>query len=465
MSIILNTDAYKALHYKHYPKNTSYISSYIESRGGAFNKTLVFGLQAFLNQYLSKKITKEDIALAEGIFTSQNWSFNKKAWLYILNSCGGYLPLKIEAVEEGSLVDNQNVLVQVVNTDPNCYFLASYIETALLRALWYGSTVATLSYNIKKIIYKYKQQTSDDLQGIENSLQDFGARSCSSYESMQIGAAAHLINFNKSASVATTLFLNKFYNEPLSLYSSPSTEHSAVTSWQEQNESKAYEHIFNDLASFSNSFSIVSDSYNLWNAIENIWGEELKQKIITSNKTLAIRPDSGNPVTTSLKAVQTLMEKFGFSVNSKGYKVLPKYLRVVYGDGINIKSIEEILKTLQKHNISADNILFGMGGALLQDVARDDLMFAMKASAVCVENKWVGISKNPIDAKEKSSKKGVFALIKNNNTYQTIQKQDLKPNDSNELKVVFKNGELLNQTDFKSIKQRAHKAFLQELNH
>ncbi len=462
MNLILNIDAYKALHYSHYPSDISYISSYIESRGGIFDKTIMFGLQSFLIKYLSKKITKEDIDQAQEVFLTQNWKFNKDAWLYILEKHGGYLPLKIEAVKEGNLVENKNVLVQVVNTDPKCFFLTNYIETALLRAVWYGSCVATLSFNLKKVIYKYLKETSEDTKNIENMLQDFGARSVSSYESNQIGASAHLINFNKSASVCATLFLKEFYNESLALYSSPSTEHSAVVSWQQENECKAYEHIYKDMASFSNGFSIVSDSYNLWSALENIWGDKLKDMVIKSGKTLAVRPDSGDPVATSLKTIQILMEKFGFTLNSKGYKVLPSYLKVVYGDGINIKSIENILKTLKQNQISASNILFGMGGALLQSVSRDDLAFAMKVSAVYKNNKWVGVAKNPIDAKNKASKKGVLALVKQNGAYKTINKQDLNGQE-NMLVKVFENGELFNKVSFQEVKQNALKAFLQEV--
>ena len=41
----------------------------------------------------------------------------------------------------------------------------------------------------------------------------------------------------------------------------------------------------------------VSDSYNIWNACEKIWGEELKDLVVArGNKgPLVVRPDSGDP--------------------------------------------------------------------------------------------------------------------------------------------------------------------------
>ena len=51
-NIILNTDSYKTSMFCQYPPNTSGVYSYIESRGGLFDKTLFFGLQGFIKEYL-----------------------------------------------------------------------------------------------------------------------------------------------------------------------------------------------------------------------------------------------------------------------------------------------------------------------------------------------------------------------------------------------------------------------------
>jgi nicotinamide phosphoribosyltransferase len=154
-NIILNTDSYKASHYLQYPPKTTHVSSYIEARGGKFEEQLFFGLQMFLQEYLSKPISKDDIAEAKEIWQMHGLSFNEAGWLHILNKHEGYLPLEIQAVAEGTLLPIKNALVQVVNTDPECFWLTSYVETSLLRAVWYPTTVATLSYQCKKLIKKY----------------------------------------------------------------------------------------------------------------------------------------------------------------------------------------------------------------------------------------------------------------------------------------------------------------------
>ena len=158
-NIILNTDSYKCSQFKQYPPGTEYVYSYIESRGGLWDVTVFFGLQAFLREYLSKPITQNDIDVAEKIITAHGEPFNREGWEYIVKQHGGKLPVEIKALPEGTVIETKNVLVSIVNTDPKCYWLTSYLETALLRAVWYPTTVATNSYHSKKIILRGLEET------------------------------------------------------------------------------------------------------------------------------------------------------------------------------------------------------------------------------------------------------------------------------------------------------------------
>ena len=77
------------------------------------------------------------------------------------------------------------------------------------------------------------------------------------------------------------------------------------------------------------------------------------------------------------------------TTNSKGYKVLPPYLRVIQGDGISYESLGEILEAMKDAGWSADNIVFGSGGALLQKMDRDTQKCAFKCSQVIVNGEEV----------------------------------------------------------------------------
>jgi len=102
---------------------------------------------------------------------------------------------------------------------------------------------------------------------------------------------------------------------------------------------------------------------------------------------------------------------------------------------------------------SADNITFGMGGALLQRVDRDTMNFAMKASAAKVEGLWRDVYKDPITDKGKRSKKGRLAVVKDEILgYKTIQENDLGRR-KNTLEVVYKNGKILKSYTFDEVRK------------
>ncbi len=454
MSILLNSDSYKASHFLQYPANTTVISSYIESRGGVFEQTLFFGLQAFIKKNLLKPFTQADIDEAEVILTAHGLPFNKAGWQYILDTYKGYLPLEIQAVAEGSVVNTHNVLVQVKNTDDNCAWLSSYIETALLRAVWYPTTVATVSYGCKQVIARYLAKTADNMDGLLFKLHDFGARGASSEESAALGGMAHLVNFMGSDTLSAIIAARRYYQEPMAGFSIPAAEHSTITSWGRDGEQAAYANMLKQFSGQGKLVAVVSDSYDLWNAIDNLWGDELRDAVINSGGTLVIRPDSGDPVQIVSTTIEKLMAKFGYSVNSKGFKVLPACVRVIQGDAICLATIEAILVEMTARGLSADNIAFGMGGELLQKVNRDTQKFAMKASAVCVNGVWRDVFKDPITDSGKRSKKGRLALVKNSEgQYQTIREQDLGQQ-QNQLRVVYRNGELLVDESLAEIRAR-----------
>ncbi len=438
-NLILNSDSYKYSQFNQYPPQTEGVFSYVESRGGHHDETLFFGLQMFLKDYLMKPIRMEDIDIAEAIIQAHGEPFYRGGWEYIVKKHGGYLPVRIKAVPEGMVIPVKNVLLTIENTDPNCYWLTSFLETSLLRAIWYPTTVASNSYNSKKLILNYLIRNGDP-NLIDFKLHDFGARGVSSYESAGIGGLAHLVNFKGTDTVTALLYGREFYHEDMAGYSIPASEHSTLTSWGKENEVEAYRNMLNLYARPGDIFACVSDSYDIYNACDKLWGEELKEQVIESGATLVVRPDSGNPVEVNLKCAQILDNHFGSTLNSKGYKVL-NHVRLIQGDGVNYETIDRVLHVLEANGYSSDNIAFGQGGGLLQHVNRDDFKFAMKCSSVNVNGTWRDVYKDPVTDPGKTSKKGRLQLIKNEaGEYQTVPE---RPWNKDELVTVYENGQLL----------------------
>ncbi len=410
-NIILNTDSYKVSMMKQYPAGTTGIYSYIESRGGRYDQTLFFGLQAFIKEYLLEPITQADIDVADEILTAHGEPFNREAWQYILDQHQGFLPLVIRAVPEGTVVPVKNVLATIENTDPECFWLTTWLETALLRAVWYPTTVATQSKTIKNIIKEYLEKTGDPA-GIDFKLHDFGARGVSSMESAGIGGAAHLVNFMGSDTITGVLYAREYYSAGVAGFSIPAAEHSTITSWGRAGEVEAYRNMLKQFGREGSILAVVSDSYDIFNAASKLWGEELKEEVIASGATVVIRPDSGDPEMVCGQLVGILGQKFGYTTNAKGFKVLNN-VRLIQGDGVNELTIRSILGRFMAMGWSADNIAFGMGGALLQQIDRDTQRFAMKCSAALINGTWVDVQKDPITDAGKKSKAGRVTLWTN----------------------------------------------------
>lgn len=335
--------------------------SYIESRGGKYSDTVFFGLQYFLKEYLTHRVTVEEVERAKVFYAKHGEPFNYDGWMYIAKDLKGRLPVKIKAVPEGTVIPTHNLLVSIESTDPKVFWIASWLETMLLRAVWYPTTVATVSYTIKKIILEALEKSSDNPAAeISFKLHDFGSRGVSSQESAMIGGAAHLVNFMGSDTIAGVLCANEYYNCDMAGFSIPAAEHSSITSWGKENEVEAYRNMLQQFAKPGSLVAVVSDSYNIYNACNNLWGEQLKQEIIDSGATVVIRPDSGDPASVVKEVVRILDSKFGSTVNSKGYKVLNN-VRVIQGDGINEDSIKDILDGILSEGYSATNVAFGMG--------------------------------------------------------------------------------------------------------
>ncbi|MHA4809234.1 nicotinate phosphoribosyltransferase [Flavitalea flava] len=465
-NILLLADAYKYSHHKLYYPGTTRIYSYMESRGGEFGETVFFGLQYILKAYLEGMvITKEKIdeaeALLEQVFGRKD-VFNRSRFDHILKKHGGKLPVRIKAVPEGTVVPVGNVLMTIENTDPECFWLSNFLETLLMQ-VWYPNTVATLSREVKKIISSYYAETASPkaMEGIDLVLNDFGFRGVSSVESAGLGGAAHLVNFRGSDNIAGSVLAKKYYQTEI-IYglSVPATEHSVCTLLGEEGELEVFRHV---LRTFPTGIvACVSDSYDILRACSEYWGAELKELVLSREGVLVIRPDSGDPLFTLLKVFAILMNKFGYSINEKGYKVLPPQVRVLQGDGVNPSSIRAIYGALKVNGISAENLLLGMGGALLQKVDRDTQKFAFKCSYAEIGGIGTDIQKHPLEIDDhgrlipsfKRSKAGRLKLVQTSAGYQTVREEQM-PEEADQLVTVFENGELFNTVNFETVRERA----------
>jgi nicotinamide phosphoribosyltransferase len=287
-------------------------------------------------------------------------------------------------------------------------------------------------------------------------LHDFGYRGVSSVESAGIQGAGHLINFLGTDTIAAIETARDYYSGDIGQlgFSVPATEHSVMTSFGQSGEQRIVKMLLD--AYPTGILSLVIDSYDykkfVVDTLCNHWND-----IQHRNGKLVFRPDSGNAndvVIEVLEAIRKSSLGSRIEINSKGYKELPPYLGVLWGDGLDPKGIMDLLTHMERLGWAAQNIVFGMGGGLLQKINRDTQRFAFKCCAQKRSGKWFDIFKDPIDSTKKS-KKGRLSLMKVGDTYGTfpqITEGTVGAITDDKLRVVFENGALYDEVSFKQVR-------------
>lgn len=448
---LLLTDSYKVSHYRQYPPGTERVYSYFESRGGEFPEVVFFGLQYYLLKYLEGAVVRrEDIDEADEFYRAHFGGdlLNRRGWEHIATAHAGRLPVSIRAVPEGTPVPVHNVLMTIENTDPACYWLTNWLETLLVQ-VWYGSTVATQSREMKKVILRYLQETGDP-KLIPFKLHDFGFRGVSSVETAGVGGAAHLVNFQGTDTVAGLVVARDYYDSPMAGFSIPAAEHSTITAWGREHELDAYDNMLRQYP--TGLVAVVSDSYDVFRACSELWGKALRDKVLGREGTVVIRPDSGDPPTVVCQVLDILGEAFGATTNAKGYRVLDPHIRVIQGDGIDYSMLGQILEATKSRGWSADNLAFGSGGGLLQKLNRDTLKFAFKCSSVTVSGQEREVFKQPVTDNGKRSKAGRLKLVRRGDQLVTESANALG---DDLLQEVFRDGRMLVRQSFEELRKRA----------
>jgi nicotinamide phosphoribosyltransferase len=237
-------------------------------------------------------------------------------------------------------------------------------------------------------------------------------------------------------------------------FSIPAAEHSTIISWGRENEVQAYDNMLRQFP--QGTVAVVSDSYNVYDACSKLWGQLLHDKVLQREGTLVVRPDSGTPREVVIKVLEILADKFGYQTNGKGYRVLNPKVRVIQGDGVNYWTIQDTLTVMNRAGWSADNISFGMGGALLQQLNRDTQKFAFKTSNVTVNGEDREVFKDPVEGHDKASKRGRLALDFAQGAWKTAPAKRGAADPADRLRLVFRNGEVLSAQTVAEIRGRAN---------
>lgn len=478
---ILLSDTYKQVHHNMFPRGLTKLVSYWTPRRSMLKEQdhmVFFGLQAFIKEYLITYFKRDffklstdevqelytismDIQLGEG-----NYDISPILKLHEL----GYLPIQIRALPEGTLVPMGVPCIEITNTHPDFVWVVQWIECILQVELWKPCAHATIGHMYRELANFYYKKTCDDILRPEMACSDFGMRGMSCMEEAERCSVAWLLSFDKTSTIPAIDYLDKYYFNDCSVshigIGAISTEHAVMASNYavDGDEITFVKRLLTELYPNA-SFSMVSDTYDYWNMIDNIL-PACKKEIMQHNGKLLVRPDSGDMVEISVKTIEKLWNTFEGSVNSKGYKVLDPHIGIIYGDGCTLNNVKKVWEELEKKGFAANNIVFGVGAfcfsAVVEPdgrmvvVTRDMFGIAMKATYGIVNGEPIMIYKDPkTDTSHlKKSHKGCCRIYYDDN--EELQCEDGYDDvfGDGTLRTVFVNGKIYNKETFEDIRER-----------
>ena len=474
---ILLADFYKQSHAEQYPQGTEYIYSNWTprtSRIDSQDKVVFFGLQYFLQEYLTNKLNDGffDLTTAE-IEASYNRTIspaigpNKPMLERILQLHAlGYVPLKFSALPEGTLCPLRVPMLTVENTHPDFFWLVNYYETIMSAVMWMPCTSATNAYRLRRLLDKGCEETGGSPDFVPFQGHDFSMRGMAGLEAACLSGAGHLLSFVGTDTIPALDFVREYYPHTDSLLgcSVPATEHSVMSAGGEMSELETFERLLETYP--SGIVSVVSDTWDIWHVLTSIL-PTLRYKIEARDGTLVIRPDSGDPTKiicgdpnaidprARRGVVGLLWDHFGGTVNDKGFKQLNPKVGCIYGDSINYERMAAIIEGLKANGFASTNMVFGVGSYTYQYVTRDTYGFAMKATWAQINGEGRDLFKKPVtDNGMKFSATGRLAVIQNDEgELEVIERATPEQEANSLLQPVWQDGELLRIHGFETIRE------------
>lgn len=482
------TDGYKLDHRNQYPEGTTLCYSNFTCRslkrfnsGVDFdNKVVFFGLQGvcirlliedwddnFFNQHIDD-VTIDYARRINNYLGPNKIGTNHIRALHEL----GYLPVLIKALPEGSRVNARIPLWTIQNTLPEFFWLSNYLETQLSCELWKPPTSATTAYEFRRRFDHWADLTGSPKEAVQFQGHDFSFRGMCGVMDAASSGAAHLLSFSGTDTLPAIDYLEKYYkadsdNELVGV-SVPASEHSCMCMGGQEDEIGTFERLITKVYP-TGIVSVVSDTWDFWKVVTE-YLPALKDKIMARNGKLVIRPDSGTPADILCGTartdgntpqerglIQCLWDIFGGTFTKKGYKLLDEHIGAIYGDSITLKVAEEICSRLEVREFASVNWVAGIGSFTYQNVTRDTLGTAIKATYGVVNGEGRAIFKAPkTDSGEKNSAKGLLRVEKEGDDFVLYENQTWDEEASGALEPVFYNSQMLRIQTLAEIREILH---------
>lgn len=523
----MQKDVYKEFHSRAYHPDISEVYANFTSRSGKLSnvpggeKVAFVGLQYFIISHLIEEWNEGFFNLPKSIAVKNHKRILSAMLGYEVDVTYleelhdlGYLPIRIKALDEGTMVPYQVPPITVVNTKKGFQWLTNAIETVMSTENWPIQTSATTAIEYLKVFHEFADKTGLPKDFVPFQGHDFSFRGMFGKQAAAMSGFGHLASgLVGTDTIPAVLFAEKYYqanvDKELVGASVDATEHSVTCSWILEGEVEFFKYLMTQ-QSPKGILSVVSDTWDFWTLVTK-YLPELKEDILNRDGAVVIRPDSGDPVHiltgylvmpedksitrdeafSNAKAagyeaytfggdvfalepvggndfevpcqllecqvkglIECLWDIFGGTMTEKGYKLLDDHIGAIYGDAITLPRQRIILQRLMDKGF-ASKVVLGIGSYSYQYVTRDTHGSAVKATSVVKRGERLSIHKAPKTDNKKNSAKGLLRVDRDE-IGELICLHDVTESEEKggELQVVFEDGQLIKTTSLSEIRTR-----------
>lgn len=352
------------------------------------SRMVFFGLTRAL-KFLSQRITTDNVREAKAFYARANsfgggLPFNEDMWNEVVRM-GGYLPLEISAIPEGTIFFPNETPLQVHNTISGFGELAAHIEARLVGTISVGTACATMC---RHWLERMKDEVRTDLRMLNRNfteedvmniaqwqIHNFGMRATTSEEESTLMGMAHLLSFNGTDNWDAAAQAWREGCDELTGTSIRALAHRNVQG--HDTEEAAFQAIIDSTkGDVFRIASLVGDCYSYNDAVSII------MRLARENEDVCLvgRPDSG-------KCLDVLMELFYQAIANNVVKTdnnwfIPKNARYIYGDSVKPEHQFETMARLRERGMLPTLWgIWGVGGYIRNTPTRDSLSSAFKLSA------------------------------------------------------------------------------------
>lgn len=334
------------------------------------SRMVFYGLHYFINKWLIDPITHEDVSEAKYFMKEAHsfggpLAFDEDLWRRVVDEYRGYLPIKIEAIEEGTTFFPNQPYVQVTSEE-GFGEIAAHIEALMLGYVSNASARLTLCrhwYERFCDYYRAEGVAEEKLHDYAKwAIHDFGMRASSCGEESELYGLTHLLVFNGTDTFNAARLAKRMGAEADTGTSIHALAHRIVQGHNTENSAFwMIDKVTQNICKV-NIASYVSDCYNFDKALDVL--TQMARE--NPDNIYVCRPDSGDYVETVLQVCR---------------KNLPN-LRFIQGDGMNPSKVDKVVEAMHKEGFKLhEKGIFGVGGWLRNTPTRDLFSSAYKLSA------------------------------------------------------------------------------------